>query len=119
VEEAEAKGYVENTWGRRMKVEKGREFTAAPALYGQSTTRELMMDAIIRLARRGDYYALALRCIIHDELVLELDEDRLEEDLKVVKECMEMSFNPDLPLSMGIEFKVGTGVGRDGREAGH
>src|SRR5690606_6962372 len=70
VEEAEAKGYVEHTWGRRMKVEKGREFTAAPALYGQSTARELMMDAIIRLARRGDYYALALRCIIHDELVL-------------------------------------------------
>lgn len=119
VEEAEAQGYVENTWGRRMKVEKGREFTAAPALYGQSTTRELMMDAIIRLARRGDYYALALRCIIHDELVLELDEDRLEEDLEVVKECMETTFHPDRPLSMPIEFKVGVGVGRDWREANH
>lgn len=119
VEEAEEKGYVENPWGRRMKVEKGREFTAAPALYGQSATRELMMDAIIRLARRGDYYALALRCIIHDELVLELDADRQEEDLKVVKECMETTFHPDRPLSMPIEFKVGVGVGRDWREAGH
>lgn len=119
VEEAESKGYVENPWGRRMAVEPGKEFTAAPALYGQSATREIVMDAIIKMARVSDYFARALRCIVHDEIILELDEDRLEEDIKTVKDCMETTFHPNTPLGMPIEFRVGTGVGGDWREAGH
>lgn len=117
--EAESKGYVENPWGRRMVIEPGREFTAAPALYGQSATREIAMDALIKLCRRGDYYARALRCIVHDELIFELDEDRVDEDIRVIKECMETTFHPERDISMAIEFRVGVGVGKDWKEAGH
>lgn len=119
VREAETFGFVTNPWGRRMKVDKGREYTQAPALYGQSVTTEIMKDAIIELCRRGDYYAKALRCIIHDELLLELDEDRIEEDIKVVKECMEQTFHPNTTLGMPIDFPVGSGYGRTWREANH
>lgn len=119
VAEAESKGYVENPWGRRMRIEPGREFTAAPALYGQSATLDIAMDALIKLCRRGDYYARALRCIVHDELIFELDEDRVDEDIQVIKECMETTFHPERDISMAIEFRVGVGVGKDWKEAGH
>lgn len=119
VREAEQNGYVENPWGRRMTVDKGREFTQSPAMQGQSATRELMTDTIIKLCRRGDYYARALRSIVHDELILELREETLEEDLRVVKECMEVTFDPGTNVSIPIEFRVGVGVGRDWAEAGH
>lgn len=119
VEEAESKGYVENPWGRRMNIEPGREFTAAPALYGQSATREIALDALIKICRRGDYYARSIRCIVHDELIFELDEATIERDVEVIKECMETTFHPERDISMAIEFRVGAGVGKDWREAGH
>lgn len=113
------KGYVTNSWGRRMTVDEGREFTQAPALHGQSVTREMMADAILRLCERGEYYIRALRAIIHDELLLEFDEDRIEEDIKVVKECMEADFDPGTPLSIVIPFPVGHGYGKTWKDAGH
>lgn len=119
VKEAQENGYVTNSWGRRMYVDKGREWTQAPALYGQGSVREVMGDAILALCRRGDYYARAIRAIIHDELLLELDEDRIEEDIKVVKECMETVFDPKTAVGAPIEFKVGYGVGKTWKDAGH
>lgn len=118
-QEGDSKGYVENSWGRRMAVPPGRSWTASPALYGQSSVRELMADAILRLVKRDDYYARSLRAIIHDELLVELDEDRLEEDIRVIKECMEVPFEPDIPTGTAIDFPVGVGYGRSWREAGH
>lgn len=41
---------VFNDWGRPMFVEPGREFTQVPALHGQSGTREIVCDAILRLS---------------------------------------------------------------------
>lgn len=119
VREAEENGYVTNSWGRRMTVDEGREFTQAPALHGQSATREMMGDAILRLIRRGEYYIRALRAIIHDELLLELDEDRVEEDIKVIRECMEADFDPKTNVSIPIRFPVGYGYGKTWKDAGH
>src|SRR5690606_8307043 len=50
-------GWVTNDWGRRMMVDvtyengrrKTRAWTQAPALYGQSGTREIVVDALIRM----------------------------------------------------------------------
>lgn len=119
VEEAEGKGYVTNPFGRRMTVDRGREYTQAPALYGQSVTTEIMKDAVISLARRGDYYAKALRCIIHDELLCEFRKDTIEGDVVVVRECMEVTFDPKRPLSEPIDFPVGSGYGPTWKDASH
>lgn len=112
-------GYVTNSWNRRMSVDPDRSWTMAPALHGQSSTRELMADAMRRLVRKGPYYARALRAVIHDELLLEFDEDTIERDVQVVKECMEVTFRPPGPIALPIEFPVGSGVGKNWYLAGH
>lgn len=119
VDEGESKGYITNSWGRRMPVDEGRSFTQSPALYGQSTTREIMGDAILRLIRKGEYYIRALRAIIHDELLLEFEESRVEEDILVVKECMEVVFDPGTLVSLEMPFPVGYGYGKTWKDAGH
>lgn len=115
----EEHGYIENSWGRRMQVVKERAYTQAPAQLGQGTTREKMADAILRLVERGEYYIRALRAIIHDELLMEFDENRVEEDIVVVKECMEVEFVPHTDLGNPIDFPVGHGVGKTWLDAAH
>lgn len=119
VQEAEAYGYVTNSWGRRMAVDSGRAFTMGPALHGQSVTREMMGDAILRLIRKGEYYIRAMRAIIHDELLLEFNEATIEEDIAVVKECMEHTFDPQTNVSIAIKFPVGHGYGKTWKDASH
>lgn len=115
----EENGYVENKWGRRMQVIKSRAYTQAPAQQGQGATREVMGDAILRLIRKGEYYIRSLRAIIHDELLLEFKEDRIEEDIHVVKECMEVTFDPGTVVSLPIKFPVGYGWGKSWKDASH
>lgn len=115
----EEHGFVENAWGRRMQVIKSRAYTQAPAQQGQGTTREMMGDAILRLIRKGEYYIRSMRAIIHDELLLELNEGTVEEDIKVVKECMEAVFDPKSNVSIPIPFPVGIGVGKSWKDASH
>lgn len=117
--EGENLGFVVNDWGRKMPVDPERSWTMAPAMAGQGSVRELMADAILRLVERGDYYARALRAVIHDELLLEFSEKSIEEDIRVVKECMEVTFQPKHPVSIPIDFPVGYGFGRSWRDAGH
>ena len=115
----EANGYVENSWGRRMPVVKARAYTQAPSQQGQGTTREVMGDAILRLIRRGEYYIRSLRAIIHDELLLSLSEDRIEEDIVVVRECMEVEFDPKTLTGLKMPFPVGYGYGKSWKDAAH
>lgn len=115
----EENGYVMNSWGRRMQVIKRRAYTQAPAQLGQGTTREMMADAILRIIRKGDYYIRALRAIIHDELLLEFDEETVDRDVEVVKECMEVEFKPHTNYGYPILFPVGYGVGKTWRDAAH
>ena len=119
VDEGETNGYVTNSWGRRMMIDEGRSYTQAPALHGQSVTREMMGDAILRLIRKGEYYIRAMRAIIHDELLMEFDESRIEEDIRVVKECMEVDFDPGTRVSLVVPFPVGHGYGKTWKDASH
>lgn len=119
VQEAETNGYVTNSWGRRMAVDSGRAYTMGPALHGQSVTREMMGDAILRLIRCGEYYIRAMRAIIHDELLLEFDEATIERDIAVTRECMEHVFDPGTNVSTAIKFPVGHGYGKTWKDASH
>ena len=102
-----------------MPVIKDRAWNQAPAQYGQGVTREMMGDAILRLCERGEYYIHALRAIIHDELLMEFDEDTIERDIAVVKECMEVDFDPKNRVGFPIKFPVGSGYGKTWYDAGH
>lgn len=118
--EGESKGYIEDSWGRRMQIVKDRAWTMCPALYGQGAVRNIMRDAILKIVREGGpYYAKALRAVIHDELLMELEEGRLEQDIEFIKRCMETVFHPPSNVSIPIHFPVGYGYGRSWREANH
>lgn len=117
--EAETNGYVTNAWGRRIYVHKSAAYTGGPAAYGQNATSECMKDAILRLCERGEYYIRALRAIIHDELLMEFDEATIERDIAVVKECMEVDFEPKTRVGFPIRFPVGHGWGKTWFDSGH
>ena len=120
VDEATKLGYVENSWGRRMPVSKGREWTQAPALWGQSTTREMMGDALIRIVDLNLENARWLKLIVHDALVVSVPEATAERDALIVKGCMESVFDPGTKVSTPLEFPVGVGhPARSWRDASH
>lgn len=100
-------GFVTNTWGRRMVVDKDRSYTQSPALYGQSTTREVMGDALIKISRLGPAWARRMRAVIHDALVIDLPEATAAQDAETVKACMEQVVCPDGGIP--IHFPAGVG----------
>lgn len=103
------KGFVVNDWGRKMPVDRDRSFTQSSALIGQSTTREMMGDSLIRIVEKGEPYIRSIRAIIHDALLLEFPADKGEAMRDVVRSCMEADFTPRSPRGQTIGFPVGVG----------
>ena len=113
--EAKMTGYVVNHWGRRMKVERGREYTQSPALIGQSITCELIKDALLRMPiptlRR-------IKCQIHDALLASVPHDEVEWWCEHITGLMEARFHPE--GGMEIDFPVSSGpAGKSWYEAIH
>lgn len=102
-------GFVVNDWGRRMPVDPDRSFTQSSALIGQSATREMMGDALIRIVQRGEAYIRSLRAIIHDALLCEFPEKNAKAMRDVVQSCMEADFVPKGRGTQTIHFPVGVG----------
>jgi len=105
-QEARQTGYVVNDWGRRMPVDPDRVYTQAPALIGQSGTREVVSDALLRmdidLLRR-------VKAQIHDALVVSVPKDKVEEYRRRFTEAMECTFSPKRKGSQPIHFPVSSG----------
>lgn len=111
------RGWVQNDWGRKMLVDPGREFTQGPALYGQSGTREIVCDGLIRLPNWVLRMVLAQ---VHDALVLSIPEDRLEEVTQIVKDCLECYWQPSDGTGQRVFFPVGVGpAAKNWTEANH
>lgn len=87
--EAERNHILWNAFGRPMRVEKGKEYTKAPAAMGQGTARDLMMEGVLRLPR---WLLPCLRAIVHDEIVLSVPSDRAEEAETAVLKALQFSF---------------------------
>ncbi len=116
VERAKETGYVETLMGRRRRVPElwakswnVRQFGERVACNTpiQGTAADLMKVAMIRLAAilRDDPQARLL-LQVHDELVLEVDEERVTEVAATVREVMESAMGLDVPL------RVDTGAGK-------
>ena len=103
-------GYVVNRWGRKMPVDPERIYTTAPALHGQSSTRELLFDALIKLP---DEILRMLKITVHDAVVFSFPEQRVDELSQVVVESFETEWN-------GIKFPLHRGSeAPDWHKAGH
>lgn len=108
-------GWIVNDWGRRMPVDNGngdrrksRSFTQSSALLGQSGTREILVDGLLRLAAEDIRYLTMLKAQIHDAIVMEIPEEELDKVVPLVVQCMSTTWKPanggqavDFTLSYG------------------
>ncbi len=102
---ARAHGYVLNPWGRKMWVEKGREWTQAPALLGQSGTREIMCDALLAMPH---HVVRMVKGQIHDALLFSIPRAKFEAGRDYLIDLMTVELEPppggqkmDFPMSSG------------------
>ena len=110
-----------NSWGRRMRVDEGRSFTQSSALIGQSSTREILFDGLISIARDRIDLIRNLRMTVHDAVVWSLPEDTVNTDVDYIISKMTQTFDPGTNVSQPIEFPMSVGPldARDWFEAGH
>ncbi|HVV11618.1 DNA polymerase [Amycolatopsis sp.] len=99
-------GYVVNDWGRVMPIEKGREFTQAPALIGQSTTREIVCDVLLRMPL---HILRRVKAQIHDALVLSIPRKNWEACRDYVLKLMWSAYEPKHGRGQRMEFPADAG----------
>lgn len=106
-------GFVINEWGRVLKVNPERSYTQAPALLGQSGTREIVADALIRIYEAKPEVITWLVAQVHDALVWDIPEDALDWAVPFIKEHMEDVVEPKDGSGQRIEFPVEAGEPSD------
>jgi DNA polymerase-1 len=95
---AQMTGLVPSKWNRPLRVIPGQEYTQAPAQIGQATTRDLLCDGLLRMDRE----VLDMLClVIHDEIVLEVPEDRVEEISEKAMAALTTTFE-GVPITCGV-----------------
>jgi DNA polymerase-1 len=91
---ASAGALLDNGFGRNLRCEPGREYTQAPAMMGQSATRDLIAEGLLDLRRRAPEMLPMLRMIVHDEVVASVPEKDAEECARVLQDCMSREWAP-------------------------
>lgn len=94
IREQGAVGLLDNGFGRKLRCTPGSEYTQAPALIGQSTTREFIAEGLLDLARTAPEMIPMLRVIVHDEVVLSVPETDYVECARIVQQCMSREWAP-------------------------
>lgn len=91
----ETVGILYNGFGRMMRIESERAFTQSPALMGQSTARDILMEGILRLwTMGGEEVIKMIRAVVHDELVLSVPIRDVVEIEHLVQEAMSFPWCP-------------------------
>jgi len=112
-EKGEVTGVLYNGFGRMMRIEAERAFTQSPALMGQSTARDILMEGVLRLWKMGGEDVIKMiRAVVHDELVLSVPINDLEEIEHLVVDAM--SF-PWCPVGGTYEVQITAGLNSRGQ----
>ena len=113
-------GFIENAWGRTMAVDPLHSFTQSPAVMGQSGTREIVVDALIRMLEFDIRLITWLKAQVHDALVFSIPRSELWWAVPKIKELMETIWQPPDGTGQPIEFPVESGKpSSNWYEAGH
>ncbi len=113
-------GKIKNTWGRTMAVDPGRSYTQSPGLVGQSGTREIMCDGLIRIAETDLNVIQWLVATVHDAIIWDIPEEDLDWAVPYIRDSMEAFYTPGTWSSQTIHFPVSTGEPSDNwMAAGH
>jgi DNA polymerase-1 len=104
----EAGVLLDNGFGRRLRVDPQRAFTQAPALIGQSTTRDVIAEGLLDLARTAPDMLPMLRVIVHDEVVASVPRESAEECARIIQSCMSRQWAP-AGASISVNITAGQG----------
>ncbi len=115
VEQAKEQGYVTTLLGRRRKVPEihaknktRRDFAERTAINTpiQGTAADIIKLAMIHCQERIEAEQIPARMLlqIHDELIFEVDEKKVEEVAPVFKTIMENAMQLDVPLVVNAEI---------------
>lgn len=85
---------LDNGFGRNLRVQPGHEFTQAPAMMGQSSTRDLIAEGLLELRKRAPEMLPMLRVIVHDEVVASVPEKDAEECARILQSCLSREWAP-------------------------
>jgi DNA polymerase-1 len=104
-DEASAGRPLDNGFGRVMLADPERAYTQAPALMGQGTARDAMMECLLRLP---DEVARMLRAQVHDEAVFEIPVEHEHEVRAVITEAFNWPlYLPGKPIPVQIVAEGG------------
>jgi P4 family phage/plasmid primase-like protien len=92
VREQAASGELDNGFGRIMMCEPSRAFTQGPALIGQGTARDLMMECLLNLP---DFCVRMLRAQVHDEAVFEVPLALADQIVPRIEQAFNFEWAPD------------------------
>ena len=94
-EQASSQGAIlDNGFGRLMMVDHVRAYTQAPALMGQGTARDLMMQCLLNVADADPRVIRMLRIQVHDEAVFEFPRADAEELRHLVEHAFTFDWAP-------------------------
>ena len=118
IESAREKGYAETLFGRRrylpeinssvVMVRKGAERMAINTPL-QGTAADMIKVAMIKIAREIDWKSVKMLLQVHDELLFEIEEDKVEKAVKKIKDMMENVIKLKVPII--VDAKVGDNWG--------
>lgn len=112
---AKATGLLHLPSGRWVRVAPDKAWTGGPAGMGQGTARDLLMDGILRLPT---WLRDRLRAIVHDEVILSVPADRVDEATREVLDALQFTFTA--PDGGTVEVLADSGdAGRDWADVYH
>lgn len=88
---------LDNGFGRKLRVHPDWAYTQAPAQMGQGTTRDILAEGLLRLPSE---IVPMLRVVVHDEIVLSIPKDSLDEVSRAVSEALTFEFK-GVPITCG------------------
>lgn len=99
---------LDNGFGRRLRVDPQRAYTQAPAMMGQSTTRDVVAEGLITLARTAPEMLPMLRVIVHDEVVASVPRRHAEECARILQSALSRQWAP-AGASIPVNITAGQG----------
>lgn len=113
-ETGEYSGILYNGYGRMMRIEPERAFTQSPALMGQSTARDILMEGILRLwTMGGEDVIRMIRAVVHDELVMSVPKNDVEEIEQLVVRAMSFLW---APKGAKNQVQIDSGLNKRGKD---
>jgi len=75
----------------------------------QGTAADMIKVAMIKIAREIDWKSVKMLLQVHDELLFEIEEDKVEKAVKKIKDMMENVIKLKVPII--VDAKVGDNWG--------